>query len=258
MVMVDSEDTDGVVPDPNADVVSIIDLEGHGIGGLDLEATWQCERGMSDPATPAEPATDEPESGEKAGKRRVLFALVALLLAGIGALAAVFVFGVPPGIAVGSAVSAALVPIAVMFMQQSAPVPEDPAPSRRLTFADQSSMSFVVPTRPRLLTLKLLPHTAVTGAAGSEEAAAESAATEAAPAEEEFPPMTERWVRAEKGNRASALARYKVTMTWRRDEKINTLLEEPQPFFDIIKKLVSRSRRLATRRQRGSGQRHSC
>lgn len=52
-----------------------------------------------------------------------------------------------------------------------------------------------------------------------------------------FPPMTERWVRAEKGNVASAMARYKVTMQWRRDNDIDGILDKPHPWFFVIKEI---------------------
>jgi hypothetical protein len=50
-----------------------------------------------------------------------------------------------------------------------------------------------------------------------------------------FPPMTPRWVRAEKGRVEPALARYKVTMQWRRDNDIDSILEKPHRFFHVIK-----------------------
>lgn len=52
----------------------------------------------------------------------------------------------------------------------------------------------------------------------------------------EFPPMHEKWIRAEKNHRDRAEHRYKVTMKWRKENKIDSLLDEPQPYFHLIKK----------------------
>lgn len=52
----------------------------------------------------------------------------------------------------------------------------------------------------------------------------------------EFPPMPEKWLRAEKGNREKAEHRYKVTMKWRKENGIDKLLDEPQPYWHLIKK----------------------
>lgn len=44
-----------------------------------------------------------------------------------------------------------------------------------------------------------------------------------------------RFLRAGKGNVEEGVRRYEATLAWRRDQKIDTILREPEPAFDLIK-----------------------
>ena len=53
------------------------------------------------------------------------------------------------------------------------------------------------------------------------------------------PPMPGRFLRAELGNKKIAMRRWRATLRWRRKNKIDSILTEPQPYFDVIKRHYS-------------------
>lgn len=55
----------------------------------------------------------------------------------------------------------------------------------------------------------------------------------AAPLEQKVPP---RYVRAFCGNETHALDRWKATRRWRKENEIDSILNEPQPFFHDIRR----------------------
>lgn len=55
----------------------------------------------------------------------------------------------------------------------------------------------------------------------------------AAPLEQKVPP---RYVRAFCGNETHALERWKATRKWRKENEIDSILNEPQPYFHDIRR----------------------
>ncbi|OQR99163.1 hypothetical protein THRCLA_06588 [Thraustotheca clavata] len=51
----------------------------------------------------------------------------------------------------------------------------------------------------------------------------------------EIPPVPKRYLNAVKGDPAAALVRWEDTLNWRREEKVDGILDEPMPFFRLIK-----------------------
>lgn len=49
------------------------------------------------------------------------------------------------------------------------------------------------------------------------------------------PPLSQRFLNADKGNEAKATTRWQKTMAWRKENGINTILRRPHPNFGVIK-----------------------
>ncbi|KDO34013.1 hypothetical protein SPRG_01287 [Saprolegnia parasitica CBS 223.65] len=60
-------------------------------------------------------------------------------------------------------------------------------------------------------------------------------ATVATVAKGESPPVPQRYMNAVKGDPAAALVRWEDTLAWRKEEGVDGILDEPMPFFRLIK-----------------------
>lgn len=79
-------------------------------------------------------------------------------------------------------------------------------------------------------------HPAVVSAATTVLQAAEAMDRAAATSLEHAEIVPPRYVRAFCGNEKHALERWKATLQWRKDNDIDSILNEPQPFFHDIRR----------------------